>query len=90
MYTNVGDCPDGWTAVVGKCFQVKSPPKSWSDASSSCRSINGKLAEISSSIINNWISQKVRGVKGIWFAATDAKVEGKWTNEDGTALTPFF
>jgi len=62
--------------------------RTWSEASSSCRAQNGKLAEISSLEIDSWISQKSAG--RIWFSATDTKVEGKWTNEDGTELTPFF
>jgi len=87
-YINVGECPTRWTAVDGKCFRFMRSLRSWSEASSSCRAQNGKLAEIASLEIDSWISQKSAG--RIWFSATDTKIEGDWTNEDGTELTAVF
>jgi len=46
------NCPDGWTKLQSKCYQISTVSADFDDAEASCRRKNAKLAEPMNSIGN--------------------------------------
>ena len=80
---STGPCPTGWTDVESKCLRVFTDThKTWDDASLACKAEGGRLAQITSSTINDWISGESGGM--LWFGG-HADANRVWTYDDGTS-----
>eukprot|EP00057_Strongylocentrotus_purpuratus_P012077 XP_011666551.1 PREDICTED: uncharacterized protein LOC105439357 isoform X2 [Strongylocentrotus purpuratus] len=88
-------CPTGWDSVVPGCYKFASTQDtmSYSDASSSCAAISGKLVvfnseeemyEVGYTYASPYISAASAG--WIWIGCTDQAVEGTFECEDGTQV----
>eukprot|EP00093_Oithona_nana_P014822 14822.XXX_753102_752709_1 [CDS] Oithona nana genome sequencing. len=63
------NCPDGWTKLQSKCYQISTVSADFDDAEASCRRKNAKLAEPVNSIENNELYRLAKNT--IWIGVTD-------------------
>ncbi|KAM9335723.1 type-2 ice-structuring protein-like [Symphorus nematophorus] len=81
-------CPDGWTAIEGRCFYYVPQELSWARAEKICLGMGANLASVHSAneyqSIQTMIAKITHGFKETWLGGSDCQLKGTWLWSDGT------
>ena len=90
-------CPDGFTAILGKCYKFSTDGKTWNEAQIACQGIESgsyDLAVIDNEALNEKLKEAVEACKasgkycGRWIGLNDIFSEGnvQWVNGEPLAV----